>query len=257
MKSTTSAPSRFSQTLQSLRLQQGLTQSQLDDKIGRKPSFVRNLEAGINRPPDLATCRQIAAALGVSARTIWDAAKDERLRALDEDLYRAYVLAERIDPLPGEDDAGDVEPALTEEESLLLEILRWLDTDVPARSGEPLAGVVCDALLTVFTEHGRATPRDEASRGEGHTEAAPLIVQESPLPYAGTGSPLPPDASQTPAAADARAPTELAIASVRALRRFADYAPNRQAALLRVFVSMVDAAEPAIQLDRGGRPKRS
>ena len=214
------APSRgrFSELIEALRMQQGLSQLQLDQKIGRKPSFIRNLEAGINRPPDLETCRQIAAALGVSARTIWDGARDERLRTLDEDLYRAYVLKERIDPLPGEAEAEEANRERSEEEDFLLELLRWLDEDVPDPDGEPLAGLVGDALLTVFTEQG-------GGAGGGGT-----------------------DARQTP--------TALAVDCVRALRRFADYAPTRQAAVLRVLVAAVDAAEPSAPPERRGRPKR-
>lgn len=218
------APSRgkFSELIESLRMQQGLSQLQLDQKIGRKPSFIRNLEAGINRPPDLETCRQIAASLGVSARLIWDAARDERLRALDEDLYRAYVLGERIDPLPGEAEAEAADLVRSEEEDFLLELLRWLDEDLPDPDEEPLAGLVGDALLTVF-----AAPAAGAGEGSGRggTEARQM-------------------------------PTALAVECVRALRKFADYAPGRQAAVLRVLVAAVDAAEPSVPPERRGRPKR-
>lgn len=148
----------------------------------------------------------------MSARTIWDAARDERLRALDEDLYRAYVLGERIDLLPGEESVEE----RREDEDFLLELLRWLDEDVPDPDGEPLAALVGDALLTLFAEGAVASERSDG----------------------------------------AKAPTTLAVDCVKALRRFADYAPPRQAAVLRVMVATVAAAEPAVQLDRGGRPKR-
>jgi transcriptional regulator with XRE-family HTH domain len=139
----------FSEQLQAWRLQRGLTQAQLDVKLGRTSTFVRNLEAGVNKPPDFAMCKLIAEALGLHVRVVWDAAREQRLRAFDEDLYRHYVLGERVDELPVDSSNPDERP-WNSDETFLVQTLRWLDEDVPHPDGEPLAGLLEDALVTLF-----------------------------------------------------------------------------------------------------------
>ncbi len=216
MKEHVSGP--FSERLQAWRLQRGLTQAQLDVQLGRTSTFVRNLEAGVNKPPDFGTCKLIAAALDLPARLVWDAAREQRLRGFDEDLYRYYVLGERVDELPGDNAAPDERP-WTPEETFLIQTLRWLDEDVPEDDGEPLAGLLEDALLTLFI--AEATP-----------------------------------ATTAPGTA-AQAPTALARDCVRALRDFSRVSVTKQAALMRVFSAAVTAAEPDPATPVGGHGSRS
>ena len=202
----------FSELLQAWRLQRGLTQAQLDQRLERTSTFVRNLEAGVNKPPDFAMCKRIAEVLGLPARVVWDAAREQRLRAFDEDLYRHYVLGERVDALPGDVPNPEAQ-TWTAEETFLIQTLRWLDEDVPrvvdlVAGDEPLAGVLEDALLTLFI--------DGAEPG-AHPEPPP-----------------------------ARAPTSLARECVDALRTFSELSVTKQAALMRVFVAAVAAAKSEV-----------
>lgn len=82
-----------------------VSQAALDAAIGHPRGYVAQIEMGRLRPPDRATCLEIGRVLGVSGPIVWDAARDERLKALDPDLYDHYT---RLAPVPSKFSDGEI-----------------------------------------------------------------------------------------------------------------------------------------------------
>jgi len=147
--STTEVPMpTFAERLREWRAHRGISQRGLDDAMNRKRSFTSNIEGGLVKPPDQATCLQLGEVLGVPGHVVWQAARSERLHSLDEELWRFYegdtgVAALDVDGSP---------KTLTPEQDDLLEYLAWLDEDFPAEDGTCLAEHLSLAALTIFVE---------------------------------------------------------------------------------------------------------
>jgi len=62
---------RFGARLRSIRRTKGITQERLAEAVGTSTEFVSNMERGINAP-SFDTLEALAAALGVSARDLFD-----------------------------------------------------------------------------------------------------------------------------------------------------------------------------------------
>ena len=81
---------RFGEKLRAWRKSARVSQASLERVIGRNRGWVNSHEKGVTKPPDKGTCDQIAQALGLTDPVVWAAARAERLRGFDEDLWRWY-----------------------------------------------------------------------------------------------------------------------------------------------------------------------
>ncbi|MAG24138.1 hypothetical protein CMI47_01035 [Candidatus Pacearchaeota archaeon] len=81
---------RFGEKLRAWRKSARVSQASLERVIGRNRGWVNSHEKGVTKPPDKGTCDQIAQALGLADPVVWAAARAERLRGFDEDLWRWY-----------------------------------------------------------------------------------------------------------------------------------------------------------------------
>ena len=81
---------RFGEKLRAWRKSARVSQASLERTIGRNRGWVNSHEKGVTKPPDKGTCEQIAQALGLADQVVWAAARAERLRGFDEDLWRWY-----------------------------------------------------------------------------------------------------------------------------------------------------------------------
>jgi transcriptional regulator with XRE-family HTH domain len=151
----------FRASLKEWRHRQGLSQRDLDTAMGRKRSFTSNLEAGLTKPPDRATCTRLGEVLEVPGEVVWRAAREERLRAFDEELWEYY---EGGATLTARTDSEAALPSPTAIELELLEYLRWLDGEFPGHD-TPMAEHFANAVLTILLEKacdGTTTPTEVA-----------------------------------------------------------------------------------------------
>jgi transcriptional regulator with XRE-family HTH domain len=138
----------FAERLKDWRAHRGLSQRGLDDAMNRKRSFTSNIESGLVKPPDQATCLELGEVLGIPGHVVWKAARSERLRLMDEELWSFYEGDADVAAL----DAEGSPKTLTPEQDELLEYFVWLDQDFPAGDGTCLAEHLSLAALTVFVE---------------------------------------------------------------------------------------------------------
>ncbi|MFH1462991.1 MAG: helix-turn-helix transcriptional regulator [Pseudomonadota bacterium] len=137
----------FAEKLREWRAHRGISQRVLDDVMNRKRSFTSNIESGLVKPPDQDTCLQLGEVLGVPGHVVWQAARSERLRSMDEELWRFYEGDTHVAAV----DADGAPRAITPEQDELLEYLSWLDEDFPG-DGTSLAEHLSLAALTVMVE---------------------------------------------------------------------------------------------------------
>lgn len=139
------APSEgFPTALRAWRGRAGVSQAELDGRIGRSAGTIAQIELGRLRPPDRAGCARIAVALGVSEREVWLAAREHRLRQFDEEIY-ADIVSEREQSRTPLD--------LDEDETDLIRQLRAIDD----QSGKPrgqMAEHLADLALLVLGDAG-------------------------------------------------------------------------------------------------------
>lgn len=83
----------FGQYLKQKRVQAGLSQSQVSNKLGYTTSqFVSNWERGISEPP-VKDIKKIALLYGVSAEGIFDAVLKNKIAEVTESLKRKFKKA--------------------------------------------------------------------------------------------------------------------------------------------------------------------
>ncbi len=71
---------RFGEQLRAWRKKAGVSQAALERTIGKNRGWVNAQEKGGTKPPDKATCQEIAQALDLSDRLVWGTARAERLQ---------------------------------------------------------------------------------------------------------------------------------------------------------------------------------
>lgn len=148
----------FAERLRDWRSQHSLSQRALDDAMNRKRSFTSNIESGLVKPPDQATCLELGEVLGVPGHVVWQAARSERLRSMDEELWQYYEGDTEVAAV----DAGGNPKTLTPEQDELLEYLTWLDDDFPD-DGTSLAEHLSLAALTVLVEAQASDGREPSA----------------------------------------------------------------------------------------------
>ncbi len=129
---------RFPEALRSWRRQAGVSQAELDARLGRSAGTVAQFEVGRLKPPDRATCSAIAVALGVSEAEVWTIARDERLRLADPDAFA---------DLAQEHARARLGSPLVEAEVELVNLLRVLDQE----RGQPEGTVARIVSAIVFS----------------------------------------------------------------------------------------------------------
>lgn len=70
--------SQFGDTLQELRIESGLTQLQVAERVGVSNAYISALESGRKPAPPYAIVSAMAAALTVDEEPLWDVASAER-----------------------------------------------------------------------------------------------------------------------------------------------------------------------------------
>ncbi len=134
----------FPGALRAWRARVGVSQAELDRRIGRTTGTIAQTELGRLQAPDRAGCARIAEALGVPEREVWITAREDRLRRFDAEIYQD-IQAER--------EAAKAPLTLLEDERDLIQILRAVDT---GSGGPPGACVraLADVALLVQTDVG-------------------------------------------------------------------------------------------------------
>ena len=108
----------FGDRIKEWRVRAGKTQAELDDAIGKRLGYTSQLEGGhIKKPPDRATCEEIARALAVSTHEVWRHAARARLKEFDPQLLEFHD--EEIGRV-----GGGSASAMSDEERALLDSCR-------------------------------------------------------------------------------------------------------------------------------------
>ena len=126
----------FPAALRAWRARVGMSQADLDARIGRTPGRIAQIELGRLKAPDRATCARIAEALGVAPAEVWTASREDRLFRSEPEIY-ADIVAERALRAPAE---------LTEDEWALIRILRALEPGEGPGVIRPLTAITLPLL---------------------------------------------------------------------------------------------------------------
>jgi transcriptional regulator with XRE-family HTH domain len=129
---------RFGEKLRAWRKSARVSQASLERTIGRARGWVSSHEKGATKPPDKATCQQIAHALGLADQVVWTAARAERLRGFDEDLWRWYEEIERQTPST----SSEVSSEMSDHQNDVNNLLKRLESEEPKDFEEPWTGTV-------------------------------------------------------------------------------------------------------------------
>jgi transcriptional regulator with XRE-family HTH domain len=115
----------FGGRIKEWRVRAGKTQAELDDAIGKRLGYTSQLEGGhIKKPPDRATCEEIARALAVSTDEVWRHAARARLKEFDPQLLEFHD-----DELVRA--GGGSASGLSDEERALLDSCRQFGREAP------------------------------------------------------------------------------------------------------------------------------
>jgi len=77
--------------LRDVRENAGLTQKELEQRLGKPGNYLSRVERGLLPPMSKADHYSLADVLGCDAEELWDAAARERVRALDPEILEHFV----------------------------------------------------------------------------------------------------------------------------------------------------------------------
>ncbi len=164
----------FADQLRAWRKKKGLSQRALDKAIGGRQSFTSNIESGLVKPPPYQACMTLGEALGVPGELVWQAARGERLRALDEELW-AYYEGEGATSRARSLD-------LSYFEAELVQYLRWLDEEFPEETEPPLAAILSTLALTLMVDDSEGDTRKASPLAPSIVEAFRNLTKLHPRP---------------------------------------------------------------------------